>query len=226
MLSGPDGVAKDETRATTAYVLDVAMALLHPFMPFLTEELWAETGKEGPARETLLALAAWPDLSGLEAPDAEAEVGWVVDLVTEIRSVRAEMNVPASAQVSLVLVQPSPDTAARAAQWDDAIRRLGRLASVTTAEAEPSESVQMVVRGEVAALPLAGVVDLAAELARLKKEEGKLDQEIARIDGKLSNESFVARAPEEVVEAEREKRQEYVLRKDKVRAAISQLSAS
>ncbi|WP_238122833.1 MULTISPECIES: valine--tRNA ligase [unclassified Xanthobacter] len=226
VLSGPDGAAKDETRATTAYVLDVAMALLHPFMPFLTEELWAETGKEGPARESLLALAPWPDLAGLEAPDAEAEVGWVVDLVTEIRSVRAEMNVPASAQVPLVLVQPSAETAARAAQWDDALRRLARLEDITIADAMPGESVQMVVRGEVAALPLAGVVDLAAELVRLKKEEGKLDQEVARIDGKLSNESFVARAPEEVVEAEREKRAEYLLRKEKVRAAIGQLSGA
>ncbi|MGR7997128.1 valine--tRNA ligase [Xanthobacter sp. ZOL 2024] len=226
VLSGPDGAAKDETRATTAYVLDVAMALLHPFMPFFTEELWAETGKEGPARESLLALAPWPDLAGLEAPDAEAEVGWVVDLVTEIRSVRAEMNVPASAQVPLVLVQPSAETAARAAQWDDALRRLARLEDITIADAMPGESVQMVVRGEVAALPLAGVVDLAAELVRLKKEEGKLDQEVARIDGKLSNESFVARAPEEVVEAEREKRAEYLLRKEKVRAAIGQLSGA
>ncbi|MFG1480821.1 valine--tRNA ligase [Xanthobacter sp. V4C-4] len=226
LLSGPDGSAKDETRATTAYVLDVAMGLLHPFMPFLTEELWAETGREGPARAGLLALAPWPDLSGLEAPDAEAEVGWVVDLITEIRSVRAEMNVPASAQVPLVLVQPGAETAARAAQWDEAIRRLARLGAVSVTEAMPGESVQMVIRGEVAALPLAGVVDLGAELVRLRKEESKLDQEIARIDGKLSNESFVARAPEEVVEAEREKRAEYVVRREKVRAAIGQLSAS
>ncbi|MFG1278919.1 valine--tRNA ligase [Xanthobacter autotrophicus] len=224
LLSGPDGPAKDETRAATAYVLDVAMALLHPFMPFLTEELWAETGKDGPARTSLLALAPWPDLSGLEAPDAEAEVGWVVDLITEIRSVRAEMNVPAGAQVPLVLVEPGAETTARAAAWDDAIRRLARLSGVTVADTVPGESVQMVVRGEVAALPLAGVVDLAAELGRLRKEEGKLDQEVARIDAKLGNESFVARAPEEVVEAEREKREEYLNRKAKVRAAITQLS--
>ena len=226
VLSGADGAAKDETRATTAYVLDVAMALLHPFMPFLTEELWAETGKTGPARTSLLALAPWPDLAGLEAPDAEAEVGWVVDLVTEIRSVRAEMNVPASAQVPLVLVAPSEATKARAGQWDDALRRLARLATVDVAEAAPPESVQMVVRGESVALPLAGVVDLSAELVRLKKEEDKLDKEVARIDGKLSNESFVARAPEEVVEQEREKRAEYVARKEKVRLAIAQLSGT
>ncbi|MFS8038515.1 valine--tRNA ligase [Xanthobacter sp. AM11] len=224
VLSGPDGAAKDETRAATAYVLDVAMALLHPFMPFLTEELWAETGKDGPPRASLLALAPWPDLAGLEAPDAEAEVGWVVDLVTEIRSVRAEMNVPAGAQVPLVLVEPGEETRARAAAWDDALRRLARLSQVEVAAQVPAESVQMVVRGEVAALPLAGVVDLAAELARLRKEEGKLDQEVARIDAKLGNESFVARAPEEVVEAEREKREEYLHRKEKVRAAITQLS--
>lgn len=224
VLSGADGATKDETRATTAFVLDVALKLLHPFMPFLTEELWARTGETGPARDGLLMLSDWPDLSGLEAPDAEAEVGWVVDLITEIRSVRAEMNVPASAQVPLVLVDAAAGTQARAKAWDDALRRLARLSSIAFVDAMPSEAVQMVVRGEVAALPLAGVVDLAAELARLRKEEAKLGQEVARIDAKLSNESFVARAPEEVVEAEREKREEYLARAEKVRTAIRQLS--
>ncbi|MFG1411526.1 valine--tRNA ligase [Xanthobacter sp. VTT E-85241] len=224
VLSGPDGAAKSETRATTAFVLDVALKLLHPFMPFLTEELWARTGEQGPARAGLLALAPWPDLSGLEAPDAEAEVGWAVDLITEVRSVRAEMNVPAGAQVPLVLVEASAATQLRAKVWDDAIRRLARLSDITLADAMPGESVQMVVRGEVAALPLAGIVDLAEELTRLRKEDGKLDQEVARIDAKLSNASFVARAPEEVVEAEREKREEYLARKEKVLSAIAQLS--
>lgn len=224
VLSGPDGAAKDETRATTAYVLDVAMAVLHPFMPFLTEELWAETGKEGPARASLLVLSEWPDLTGLEAPDAEAEVGWVVDLITEIRSVRAEMNVPAGAQAPLVLVQASAQTQGRVQKWDDVLRRMARLSEISFADAMPSEAVQMVVRGEVAALPLAGVVDLAAERTRLQKEEDKLGGEISRIDSKLSNESFVARAPEEVVEAEREKREEYIQRREKVRAAINQLA--
>ncbi|OYZ89440.1 MAG: valine--tRNA ligase, partial [Xanthobacter sp. 17-67-6] len=224
VLSGPDGAGKSETRATTAFVLDVALKLLHPFMPFLTEELWARTGEQGPARAGLLALAPWPDLSGLEAPDAEAEVGWAVDLITEVRSVRAEMNVPAGAQVPLVLVEASAATQLRAKVWDDAIRRLARLSDITLADAMPGESVQMVVRGEVAALPLAGIVDLAEELTRLRKEDGKLDQEVARIDGKLSNASFVARAPEEVVEAEREKREEYLARKEKVLSAIAQLS--
>ncbi|TCT02452.1 valine--tRNA ligase [Aquabacter spiritensis] len=225
VLSGPDGPAKDETRASTAFVLDVALKLLHPFMPFLTEELWARTGETGPARAGLLTLAPWPDLSGLEAPDAEAEVGWVVDLVTEIRSVRAEMNVPAGAQVPLVLVGASAETRARAAAWDDALRRLARLSEIGLADAVPVGSVQMVVRSEIAALPLEGVIDLAAELVRLRKEEAKLDQEVARIDAKLSNDTFVARAPEEVVEAEREKREDYLARKDKVRSAIRQLSA-
>ena len=180
----------------------------------------------GPARDGLLTLSAWPDLSGLEAPDAVDEVGWVLDLITEVRSVRAEMNVPAGAQVPLVLVEASPATQARAKAWDDALRRLARLSSITFADAMPSESVQMVVRGEVAALPLAGVVDLQAELVRLRKEESKLGQEVARIDSKLSNESFVARAPEEVVEAEREKREEYLARAEKVRTAIRQLSGA
>jgi len=150
----------------------------------------------------------------------------VVDLITEVRSVRAEMNVPAGAQVPLVLVEAKAESAARAAAWDDALRRLARLSDITFAHAMPHESVQMVVRGEVAALPLAGVVDLGAELARLNKEAAKLDQEVSRIDGKLSNAAFVARAPEEVVEAEREKRDEYIARKAKVVAAITQLSGT
>ena len=226
VLTGPDGSLKSEVRAATAHVLDVALKLLHPFMPFLTEELWARTGLEGQAREGLLALAAWPDATGLDAPDAQGEVGFVLDLVSEVRSIRAEMNVPAAAQVPLVLVGVGASTRERVLKWEDAIRRLARLSELVFAPTPPQDSVQMLVQGETVALPLAGIVDLAAERARLCKEESKLDQEVTRIDGKLSNPAFLARAPEEVVEAEREKREDYLVRKAKVRAAISQLSGA
>ncbi|HVT54590.1 MAG TPA: valine--tRNA ligase, partial [Xanthobacteraceae bacterium] len=123
VLTGPDGAAKDETRATAAFVLDEILKLLHPFMPFLTEELWGLTGQVGPKRENLLALSAWPKLEGLENEKAEAEIGWLVELISAVRSVRSEMNVPAAQQVPLVLVA-SKETRERADRWSDALKRL------------------------------------------------------------------------------------------------------
>ena len=139
-------------------------------MPFLTEELGAIKGEEGALRPSVLALAPWPALEGLVDAAAEAEIGWVVDLVAEIRSARSETNVPAGAQIPLVLVQPSPETRARVERWGETVRRLARISGIAFADAPPPSSVQLIVRGEVAALPLEGIVDLAAERARLLKE--------------------------------------------------------
>lgn len=223
IFQGEDSPAKDETRASVAFVLDEICKLLHPFMPFLTEELWAIKGEEGPARTSVLALSPWPQLDGLRNSDAEAELGWVVDLVSEIRSARSETNVPAGAQISLVLVRPSDEVLARVSLWGDMIRRLARLSDITFADAAPKSSVQLIVRGEVSALPLEGIVDIAAEQARLAKEIGKLDGDIAKIDAKLSNKDFLARAPEEVVEEQRERREEAQSRKAKMSEALARL---
>jgi valyl-tRNA synthetase len=203
VLTGPDGAAKAETRATVAWALDEILKLLHPFMPFLTEELWRLTGGAG-----LLALAAWPSLEGPDDPAAEAEIGWVIDLVASIRSVRVEMNISPAATLPLVLAGVSPQTAARARRWAEFVQRLARVADISFADAPPQGAVQILVRGEVAALPLKGVIDLAAERARLAKEMAKCDADIARVDAKLGNPNFVARAPEDVVEEEKEKREE------------------
>jgi valyl-tRNA synthetase len=191
--------------------------LLHPFMPFITEELWAVTG----THDTLLALASWPSLTGLADDKAEGEIGWVIDLVTAIRSVRAEMSVTAA--IPLVLAGASAETKARAERWAEFIKRLARVSDISSAAAAPPGSVQLVVRGEVAALPLKGVIDLAAERARLGKEMQKADADIARVDAKLGNANFVARAPEEVVEEEKEKREEAVGRKAKIAEALERL---
>lgn len=223
IFQGEDSAAKDETRASVAFVLDEICKLLHPFMPFLTEELWAIKGEEGPARTSVLALSSWPQLDGLRNSDAEAELGWVVDLVSEIRSARSETNVPAGAQISLVLVRPSDEVLARASLWGDMIRRLARLSDITFADVAPKSSVQLIVRGEVLALPLEGIVDIAEEQARLAKEIGKLDGDIAKIDAKLSNKDFLARAPEEVVEEQRERREEAQSRKAKMSEALARL---
>jgi valyl-tRNA synthetase len=221
LLTGPDGTAKDETRAMAAWVLDEILKLLHPFMPFVTEELWRETAEQGPKREGLLALSAWPALNGLEDAQAEAEIGWLIDLVTAIRSVRAEMNI--TAQIPMVLAGSAEESQARAGRWADFIKRLARVSEISFAPAAPQGSVQLVVRGEVAALPLKGVIDIAAERARLEKELAKAEADIKRVDAKLANEKFVANAPEEVVEEEKEKRQEAVARKDKIGEALKTL---
>jgi valyl-tRNA synthetase len=225
VLAGADGPAKDETRATASFVLDEILKLLHPFMPFLTEELWRVTGEVGPKRETMLVLANWPKHDGLEDKDAEAELGWLLDLVAAIRSIRSEMNVPAGAQVSLVLVA-SKATRERAGRWNDALMRLARLSEISFADSPPKGSVQLLVRGEVAALPLAGLVDLAAEKTRLEKELGKIATDIAHIDKKLGNADFMARAPEEVVDEQREKREEAQGRAAKVREALERLKSA
>ncbi|MBQ0824333.1 valine--tRNA ligase [Microvirga sp. HBU67558] len=223
VLQGADSPAKDETRATIAYILDEICKLLHPIMPFLTEELWEVKGQEGPKRDTILALAPWSNLDHLIDPQAEAEIGWVVDLVTEIRSARSETNVPAGAQIPLVLVASSDDVRARAGRWGDIVKRLARISEISFADAAPKSSIQLLIRGEAAALPLEGVIDLDAERARLAKEIQKLDVEIGKIDAKLGNADFIKRAPEEVVEEQRERRDEAVMRKAKMEEALRRL---
>ncbi len=221
VLLGSEGEAKKETQATVAYVRDEILKVLHPFMPFITEELWQVTAN-GP-RQTLLALATWQT----EQPyflDAREEVSWVVDLVTAIRSVRAEMNITAA--IPLVLAGVSVETQKRAERWGEFIKRLARVSEISAADAPPQGSVQLVVRGEVAALPLKGVIDLAAERARLAKEMQKADADIARVDAKLGNANFVARAPEEVVEEEKEKREEALARKTKIAEALERLKGA
>ena len=180
LLTGPDGAAKDETRAMAAWALDEILKLLHPFMPFITEELWAVTAEQGPKRSQLLALSEWPKLEGLTDDKAEAEIGWVIDLITAIRSIRAEMNI--TAQIPLVLAGASAETQARAERWAEFIKRLARVSEISSAATAPQGSVQLVVRGDVVALPLIGVIDLAAERARLDKEMSKADADIERVD--------------------------------------------
>ena len=249
-LAGEEGASKAETRAMVAWARDEALKLLHPFMPFITEELWAVTAR----RDGLLALAEWPRKAGalsdeqlasvvttspsdavipsvilaLDAgefsdPEAEAEIGWVVDLVSSIRSVRAEMGIAPSVLTPLVLVSASGDSKTRAQRWIDTVKRLARLADVSFVDSAPAGAVQLLIRGEVAALPLKGVVDFAAERTRLEREIGKADGDIKRVDAKLGNEKFVANAPEEIVEEEKEKREDALARKAKLQEALERL---
>jgi valyl-tRNA synthetase len=253
VLIGEEGGTKSETRAMVAWARDEILKLLHPFMPFITEELWKVTAE----RDVLLALAPWPrkahdltpeqlalmstispddpllppvlmalDNADFTDPAAEAEIGWLVDLVTAIRSVRAEMNITPATLTPLVLSGASAETKARAPRWNDVIKRMARLADISFAERPPEGSVQLLVRGEVAALPLKGVIDFSAEKTRLDKELAKADADIQRVDAKLGNEKFVANAPEEIVEEEKEKREAAVARKAKILEALERLKSA
>jgi valyl-tRNA synthetase len=253
VLTGEDGEAKRETRAMIAWARDEILKLLHPFMPFITEELWMVTA----SRDGLLALAPWsrkakaltveqlavlsntgmndpllpmpaPVLLTLDPVDfsdeaAEAEIGWVTDLIAAIRSVRVEINIPPSTLTALVLAGVSDESRQRASRWSDVIKRMARLSEISFADRAPEGAVQLLVRGEVAALPLKGVIDFAAEKARLDKEIAKADADIKRVDAKLSNEKFVANAPEEIVEEEKDKREAAVARKAKLVEAMERL---
>jgi valyl-tRNA synthetase len=223
VLTGADGPAKTETRAAAAWALDEILKLLHPFMPFVTEELWRVTAEHGAKRHHMLALDSWPEHDGLDNAEAEAEIGWVIDLINAVRSVRVEMNIPPATTLPLVLAGASPQTVTRAKSWSEFVQRLARVADISFADAPPQGAVQLVVRGEVAALPLKGVIDLAAESTRLAKEMAKADADIARVDAKLGNANFVSRAPEEVVEEEKEKREEAQARKAKIAEAMERL---
>jgi valyl-tRNA synthetase len=219
-------------------------------MPFITEELWTVTDRRDgllalapwsrkadaltPEQVALMAAASPTDplvppvLIDIETPDftdqaAEAEIGWLVDLVTAIRSVRAEMNIPPATLTPLVLAGASAETRERVPRWSEVIKRMARLSDVSFAEHAPEGAVQLLVRGEVAALPLKGVIDLAAEKVRLDKEIAKADADIKRVDAKLSNEKFVANAPDEIVEEEKEKREAAIARKEKILEALERL---
>jgi valyl-tRNA synthetase len=223
VLMGPDSPAKTETQAMVAWARDQILALLHPFMPFVTEELWRVTAEGGVARDGLLALAPWPDLEGLEDPEAEVELGWVGDLISQIRSVRTEMNIKPAMEIPIVLAGANPESAARLQRWSDGIRKTAKVGDISVADAPPAGAVQLLVRGDTVALPLAGIIDLNAEKVRLEKARAKAEAEIERIDKKLNNPKFLANADEDVVEADREKREETVLEVEKIAEALERL---
>jgi valyl-tRNA synthetase len=221
VFMGDYEAAKAESQAVAAFALDEIYKLLHPFMPFMTEELWSETGNGG--RQSLLCHAAWP-APEFEDKAAAEEMNWLVELISGIRSVRAEMNVPPSAMAPLVMVGAGEATRERLSRHEAAIGRLARISGISFAEAAPKASAQLVIGEATACLPLGDLIDLAAEAARLRKEIAKASDEIVRIEKKLGNEKFVANAPEEIVAAEREKMDEYRATAERLETALSRVA--
>jgi len=222
---GEDEAAKAETRTCVAWVLDQCLKLLHPFMPFITEELWTHMVEHGVQRQGLLAVSEWPRLSGLASPEADEEIGWVVRLVSEIRSVRTEMNVPAGAKIPLVITGASDTTKKRAAEHEETIMRLARLDDISFARSAPKGSALIVVGEATMALPLEGVIDMGAEAKRLAKEIDKAEADRAKAESWLANEANVAKSPEHVVELNRERVAEGAERIKRLRAALKRIEA-
>ena len=190
-----DGVHADETRKTMAWVLDQSLILLHPIMPFITEELWALTGH----RAKLLVHTDWPTYgAGLIDQDASAEMTWVTGLIDEIRSARAEMRVPVGLKLDMVATSMTDTARAAWGRNQTLIKRLARIESLTDGPA-PKGAITVSVGGAAFAIPLAGIIDVAEEKARLTKGCEKLAKEIAGLNGRLNNPNFVASAPEDVV---------------------------
>ena len=223
LLASEDEGEKQETRATVAWVLDQILKMLHPFMPFLTEELWAHMVEHGVARENLLCLSQWPVLDGLADPKIDDEIGFVVALISEIRSVRQEMNIPAGTKVPLVIVGADKPLQDRCNRHEETIARMARLDGITFAKAVPKAAAVIVVGETTAAIPLAGLIDMAAEKKRLEKDIAANLSDIAKMDAKLENPNFVSRAKPEAIEEARERKAELEGQVKRLTAALKRL---
>ncbi|MGF6232079.1 valyl-tRNA synthetase [Inquilinus ginsengisoli] len=223
VFSGTDEAAKAETRATTAWALEQVLNLLNPIMPFETEELWRHLADRGDAT---LVTQPWPEYpAGLVDPQAAAEMDWVIRLISAVRTIRSEMNVPPAAELAATLRDASAETRRRLDTHGALIRRLARLSSIEPSEAVPAKgAAQAVIDEATLVLPLAGIIDLDKERARLTKEIEKNASEVEKIDRKLGNAQFLEKAPDEVVEEQRERRAEGQAVIEKLRQALARVA--
>ncbi len=211
-----------ETRQTLGWVLDQCLIMLHPIMPFITEELWGTTA----TRPSALVLTDWPRYKTADLLDeaADRELNWVIGLIESIRSARAQMHVPAGLKVPMIVTEM--DAAARAA-WDNnelMIKRLARVESLETADSFPKGTVSIGAPGATFGLPLEGIIDIAEEKARLQKSLDKLGKEIGGLKGRLNNPKFAASAPEEVVAEAQANLDARQAEADQLQAALSRLA--
>ena len=222
LLQSDDAAVVAETRATMAWAIDQCLILLHPIMPYITEQLWGDIA----VRSNMLVHQDWPEMAdSLIDAEADREMNWVISLIENIRSVRAEMRVPAGAKIPMVQLELNEAGQAALAQNEVLIKRLARIEAITTATDAPKGAVTVAVEGGAFCLPLADIIDVAAEKARLEKAMLKLGKEIGGLKGKLSNEKFLAKAPEAVVAENREGLARAEADAEKIADAIKRLEA-
>ena len=221
LLEKDDEIAA-EIRSTTGWVLEQIYILLNPFMPFMTEELHQHmTG-----RDDLVMAGDWPDYSDFAGNTAAAaDIGWLIECISEIRSVRADMNVPPKAAIDLIVRGANEDTGRRLSDYEEILKRLAKLNSIQVTEDTPKGAVQIVLGEATLMLPIADIINLDAERLRLQKQIERLEADIAAVDKKLANENFVSNAPEEVVAEHQERKVVAQEMRKKLEMALQQLVA-
>ena len=220
-LMGDDAALKSETQATCASVLRQLIHLLHPFMPYVTEELWDKLyGAPG----GFLMLRDWPkDGERAEDKAASAEIDWLIRLIDGVRAARSALNVPAGAKIVMIANDGNAETSARLTRHADPIKRLARIETLSENQSAPQGSARIVVDEATFVLPLADVIDIAKEKQRLGKERDKALAEIAKIDTKLADQTFMSRAPQAVVDEQHERRATQTSLAEKLADALQQL---
>ncbi|QSR22219.1 valine--tRNA ligase [Hyphomonas sp. KY3] len=219
LLAGMDDAAKQETRMVCGYVLDESLKLLHPFMPFVTEELWERRAEGRAEAKGFLMHQSWPSTEPFADEAAAEEINWVIDMITELRSLRNDLGVPAGSKLPLTLVNAGAEIENRAMSHEDVLKRLARLEDISMTDATPEGAVTAVIGETMSALSVADIVDIDEARNRLDKELAQLDKDIKSTEGKLSNEKFVSRAPPEIVEENRERIRDWTTRREKLKAA-------
>ncbi|GBQ15377.1 valine--tRNA ligase [Swaminathania salitolerans] len=216
-----DSAEREEIRAVTAHVLGLILQVMHPVIPFVTEELWQAFGYGGS-----VAQSRWPEEAPLShAAEASREIDWLIRLIGEIRAIRSEMNIPPARTVPVLIRDASAETLDRAGRWAGVIGRMARVDSVAALAGEtPRNAALSVIDEATLVLPLEGLIDIAAEIQRLGKEIERLGKEIDKVERKLGNADFVARAKPEVVEENRERLGSFSHDMQRLQAALSRLS--
>lgn len=221
-LYGEDPVAKKTTQSVLCHVLDQTLRLLHPFMPFITEEIWQHLPHEGKS----ITVATWPRVDEqLHYPESVKQMALLMDVIRNVRNIRAEMNVPMSKKIELMIKPTDGESLELLQKGEEYIRRFcnPEQLEISTSPTVPDKVVSAVVTGAEIYLPLAGLIDLDKEIARLEKEVDNLTKEVDRVNKKLNNQGFMAKAPAEVVEEERAKGRDYQDKLEKVKARIEEL---
>jgi valyl-tRNA synthetase len=217
-LRQAQGERAEETRRVAAWAFDQILVMLHPFMPFVTEELWSAN-----ERPYELIVAKWPEPRAQVDPAAKSEIEWLIRLVSEVRSARTELNVPPSAKLHLFATDAGAETAARLDRQFATVSRLARLESIQLSAFPGTGAAQVVVDEATYALPLEGVIDLAAERDRLSKGIAAAGKERDSLAGRLSNPNFTERAKPEAVEKARADHETKSAEADRLRAALERL---
>ena len=214
------GSMDEETRAVAGWAFDQILVMLHPFMPFITEELWNLTG----SRETELIIARWPQALYAVDSEAQGEIDWLIRLIGAMRTARTELNVPPGAKLSVVVHDAAEETRRRIDRQGAALARLGRVESLSFGDSVTGGAAQIVVDEATFILPLEGVIDIAAEKARLAKALAAAEKERDSLSGRLSNPSFVEKAKPEAVAKAREDHGEQAAEAERLKAALERLA--